>query len=64
MLHYEALRQLTHERCHARELQAQTERLAQEARGTRQTRKRRSARAAAGQLLTTRQREAEQQAGA
>ena len=64
MLHYEALRQLTHERCRERELQAQAERLAQEARGGRQTRRRRWARAAAGQLLTTRQREAEQQAGA
>ena len=64
MLHYEALRQLTHERCRQRELEAQTDRLAQEARGTRQTRRRRSARPAARQLLTTRQREAEQQAGA
>ena len=64
MLHYEALRQLTHEHCRQRELDAQTERLAREARGTRQTRTRRWARATAGRLLTTRQREAEQQAGA
>ena len=55
MLHYEALRQLTHERHHARELEAQAERLALQARGRRRRRARRRALAAGlGQLLTAR----------
>ncbi len=55
MLHYEALRQLTHERRYERELEAQTERLALQARGRRLRRARRLALAAGlGQLLTAR----------
>jgi hypothetical protein len=55
MLHYEALRQLTHERRLERERDAQAERLALQARGRRHRRARR--RALAGgleQLLTAR----------
>jgi len=55
MLHYEALRQLTRERRHARELEGQAERLALQARGRRHRRARRLALAAGlGQLLTAR----------
>jgi hypothetical protein len=55
MLHYEALRQLTHERRHARELEARTERLALQARARRRRRARRLALAAGlGHLLTSR----------
>ena len=55
MLHYEALRQLTHERHEQRAREAQTERLAHEARGRRQRRSRRLALAAGlGQLLAAR----------
>ena len=55
MLHYEALRQLTHERCRGRELEAQAERLALHARGRRYRRARRLALAAGlGHLLAAR----------
>lgn len=55
MLHYEALRQLTRERLHERELEALAERLALQARGRRQRRARRLALAAGfGQLLAAR----------
>jgi hypothetical protein len=40
MLHYEALRQLTHEHQRQRQLEAQAERLALQARGRRQWRRR------------------------
>ena len=46
MLHYEALRQLTHERLHERELEAHAQRLALQARGRRHRRARRWALAA------------------
>lgn len=46
MLHYEALRQLCHERLRERELEARAERLALQARGRRHRRARRLALAA------------------
>ena len=55
MLHYEALRQLTHERRHEREVEAHAERLALQARGRRHRRARRRALAAGfGHLLAAR----------
>lgn len=55
MQHYEALRQLTHERCEQREHEARTERLAHQARARRQRRALRlSLTAGLWQLLTAR----------
>ena len=64
MLHYEALRQLTHEHGQQRECEARTERLALQARGRRQRRARRLALAAGlEQLLTARRHAAQRRAG-
>lgn len=61
MLHYEALRQLTHERRLERELEAHAERLALHARRRRHRRTRRRALAAElGHLLATARRHATQ----
>ena len=51
MLHHEALLQLTHDRQHERRREAETERLALQARGRRQRRKRQLALEAALGLL-------------
>jgi hypothetical protein len=61
MLHYEALRQLTHEHQLQRELEAQAERLALEARGRRHRRARRRALAHGLEQLLTGRRHATQQ---
>ena len=60
MLHYEALRQLTHERRHERECEAQVERLALRARGRRLRRARRLALAGRLEQLTAARRHATQ----
>ena len=41
MMHYEALRQLTHDRCERLQREAEMERLVRQARGQRQKRRRR-----------------------
>jgi hypothetical protein len=60
MLHYEALRQLTHERRLERECEAQAERLALQARGRRHRRARRRALAGELELLLAARRHATQ----
>ena len=60
MLHYEALRQLTHERRRQREHEAQAERLALETRGRRHRRARRLALAEGLEQLLTARRHATQ----
>ena len=61
MLHYEAIRQLTHDYRQQREHEAQTERLALQARTRRQRRARRLGLAAGlGQLLAARRHATEQ----
>jgi hypothetical protein len=58
MLHYEALRQLTHERRSERECEAQAERLSLQARGRRHRRARRLALAGGLEQLTAARRHA------
>ena len=60
MLHYEALRQLTHEHLRQREHEAQAERLALETRGRRHRRARRLALAEGLEQLLTARRHATQ----
>ena len=60
MLHYEALRQLTHERRLERECEAHAERLALQARGRRHRRARRRALAGELELLLAARRHATQ----
>lgn len=60
MLHYEALRQLTHEHRLERECEAQAERLARQARGRRHRRARRLALAGGLEQLLTARRHAPQ----
>ena len=60
MLHYEALRQLTHERRREREHEAQAERLALQTRGRRHRRTRRRALASGLEQLLIARRQAAQ----
>jgi hypothetical protein len=64
MLAYETLRQLTHERRQEREREARAERLALEARGRWQQRRRLTLLAGLGRALRARRHAAERHAGA